>query len=81
MLDNTVMMDKMMVCQHNPQKKNQSKQGIEKGKSGRRKGGLHTSTKQMVLVFFSSKRLMYTNLVPKRATIHVTYTVGSWASS
>ncbi len=51
------------------------------GKSGHRKVGLHTSTKQMVLVFFSSKRLMYTNLASKGATIHVTYTVGFWARS
>ena len=64
-LDNVVTMDKSAVSLHTPEMKRQSMQWLPKGQSGPIKAKVHTTrTKQMVLCFFNSKGLIYTNNVP-----------------
>jgi hypothetical protein len=65
MLDRIVTMDESAVSFHIPQTKQQSKQWLEKRTPGLIKGKVQASRmKQMVLVFFDSKGLIYTNYVP-----------------
>jgi hypothetical protein len=62
MLDNIV----TMISHHTPETKKQSKQWIKKGQPGPLKARVHASqTKQMILAFFDSKGLIYTNIVPR----------------
>jgi [histone H3]-lysine36 N-dimethyltransferase SETMAR len=74
MLDNIVTMDETMVSYHTPETKKQSKQWIKKGQPGPIKARVHASrTKQMLLVFFDSKGLIYTHIVPRGAAINAKY--------
>ena len=76
MLDNIVTMDELAVSFHTPETKQQSKQWIKKGMPGPLKAKVHaTRTKQMVLAFFDSKGLIYTNYVPRGTTINAIYIV------
>jgi hypothetical protein len=76
MLDCIVMMDETMVSYHTPETKKQSKQWIPKGQPGPLKARVHASrTKQMVVAFFDSRGLIYTHIVPRGASINVTYTI------
>jgi hypothetical protein len=66
MLDQIITMDGSTVSFHTPQIRQQSKQWLVKGKPGPIKAKVHASrTKQMVLSFFDSKGLIYTNYVPR----------------
>lgn len=76
MLDNIVTMDETMVSFHTPETKRQSKQWTKKGSPGPLKAKVHaTRTKKMVLAFFDSKGLVYTNIVPKGQTVNSDYIV------
>jgi hypothetical protein len=69
MLDRIVTMDESAVSFHRPETKQQSKQWLVKGLPGPIKAKVHASrSKQMVLAFFNSKGLIYTNYVPKGST-------------
>jgi hypothetical protein len=62
MLDNIVTMDESAVSFHTPETKQQFKQWLKEGEPGPIKAKVHaTRAKQMVLVFFDSKGLIYTN--------------------
>jgi len=75
-LDNIVTMDESAVSFHTPQTKQQSKQWLKKGTPGPIKAKVHASrTKQMVLAFFDSKGLIYTNYVPRGQTVNATYII------
>jgi acyl-CoA thioesterase len=64
-LYNIVTMDKSVVSLHTPETKQQSRQWLPKGQPGPAKAKVHaTRTKQMVLAFFDSMGLIYTNYVP-----------------
>jgi hypothetical protein len=76
MLDRIVTLDKSAVLFHTPQTKQQSKQWHVKGQSGLTKAKVHVSRmKQMVLAFFDSKGLIYTNYVPRGTTVNTKYSV------
>ncbi len=76
MLDRIVTMDVSAVSFHTPQTKQQSKQWLVKGAPGPIKAKVHASrSKQMVLAFFDSKGLIYTNYVPKGSTVTASYIV------
>jgi hypothetical protein len=65
-LDNIVTMDESAVLFHTPETKKQTKQWVKKGQPGPIKARVHaTRTKQMVLVFFDAKGVIYTNYVPE----------------
>jgi hypothetical protein len=73
-LNNIVTMDESAVYFHTPETKRQSKQWVKKGQPGPLKVKVHASRlKQMVLVFFEAKGLIYTNFVPKGETVNATY--------
>jgi hypothetical protein len=56
--------------------KKQFKQWIKKGQLGPNKERVHASqTEQMLLVFFDSKGLIYTHIVPRGTSINATYTL------
>jgi histone-lysine N-methyltransferase SETMAR len=75
-LENIVTMDESAVSFHTPKTKVQSKQWLKKGEPGPIKAKVHaTRTKQMVLAFFNAKGLIYTNYVPKGATVNANYIV------
>jgi hypothetical protein len=72
MLDNFVTMDKTMMCNHTPETKKQSMHC----QPGPVLAKVHYSrTKLMLLVFFESKGLMYSNIVPKGSAVNRTYIV------
>jgi histone-lysine N-methyltransferase SETMAR len=76
MLDRIVTMDESAVSFHTPQTKQQSKQWLVKGAPGPIKAKVQASrSKQMVLAFFDSKGLIYTNYVPKGSTVTASYIV------
>jgi hypothetical protein len=76
MLDCIVTMDETMVSYHTPETKKQSKQWVEKGQPGPIKARVHASrTKQMLLAFFDSKGLIYTNIVPRGTMVNANYIV------
>ena len=78
MLDNIVTMDESAVSFHTPETKQQSKQWLKKGTPGPIKAKVSaTRTKQMVLAFFDSKGLIYTNYVPRGTTVNAKYIVGA----
>ncbi len=67
-------MDELAVSFHTPESKQQSKQWLVKGSPGPIKAKVHaTRKKQMVLAFFNSKGLLYTNFVPRG--INFTYII------
>jgi histone-lysine N-methyltransferase SETMAR len=73
-LDNIVTMDESAVSFHTPETKKQSKQWVKKGQPGPIKARVHaTRTKQMVLVFFDAKGVIYTNYVPRGKTVNASY--------
>jgi [histone H3]-lysine36 N-dimethyltransferase SETMAR len=73
-LDNVVTMDESAVSFHTPETKRQSMQWLPKGQPGPIKAKVHaTRTKQMVLCFFDSKGLIYTNYVPRGTTVNANY--------
>ena len=81
MLDRIVTMDKTLVSYHTPLTKKQSKQWILKGQPGPIKAKVQASrTKQMVLAFFDSKGLIYSNIVPRGVTVNAAYIVKALAS-
>jgi histone-lysine N-methyltransferase SETMAR len=76
MLDQIVTMDESAVSFHTTQTKQQSKQWLVKGEPGPIKAKVHASrSKQMVLVFFDLKGLIYMNYVPKGTTVNANYIV------
>jgi hypothetical protein len=76
LLDNIVAMDESVVSFHTPETKQQSMQWLPKGQPGPVKAKVHaTRTKQMVLAFFDSKGLIYTNYVPRGTTVNANYIV------
>ena len=81
MLDQIVTMDETLVSYHTPLTKKQSKQWIPKGQPGPIKAKVQASrTKQMVLAFFDSKGLIYSNIVPRGVTVNAAYIVKALAS-
>ncbi len=69
-------MDETLVSYHTPETKNQSKQWVQKGKPGPLKAKMQESrTKQMVLVFFDAKGVIYSNIVPKGTKVNADYIV------
>ena len=81
MLDRIVTMDETMVSYHTPETKRQSKQWIAKGKPGPIKARFHASqTKQMVLAFFDTKGLIYSNIVPRGSTVNAAYIMKALAT-
>jgi histone-lysine N-methyltransferase SETMAR len=73
-LDNIVTMDESAVSFQTPETKRQSRQWVKKGQPGPIKARVHASrTKQMVLVFFDAKGVIYTNYAPKGETINASY--------
>jgi histone-lysine N-methyltransferase SETMAR len=76
LLDNIVTMDELAVSFHTPETKQQSMQWLPKGDPGPVKAKVHvTRTKQMVLAFFDSKGLIYTNYMPRGTTVNANYIV------
>jgi histone-lysine N-methyltransferase SETMAR len=75
-LDNIVTMDESAVSFHTPETKQQSMQWLPKGQPGPVKAKVHaTRTRQMVLLFFYSKGLIYTNYVPRGTTVNANYII------
>jgi histone-lysine N-methyltransferase SETMAR len=73
-LNNIVTMDESALSFHTPETKRQSKQWVKKGQPGPLKVKVHASrTKQMVLVFFDAKGVIYTNFKPKGEMVKATY--------
>jgi hypothetical protein len=64
--NNIVTMDEPAVSFYTPETKQQSKQWVKNSQPALLKAKVHASrTKQMILVFFDAKGVIYTNLVPK----------------
>ncbi len=79
-LNNIVTMDESAVSFHTPETKKQSMQWVKKGQPGPIKARVHTTrSKQMVLVFFDAKGVIYTNYVPKGETVNAEYIKKSMA--
>lgn len=77
-LDTIVTMDESAVCYHTPETKRQSKQWLKKGTPGPVKAKSAASrTKQMVLAFFDSKGVIYTNIVPRGETVNADYIISA----
>ncbi len=73
-LDHIVTMDESAVSFQTPETKQQSMQWLPKGQPGPVNAKVHaTRTKQMVLAFFDSKGLIYTNYVPRGTTMNANY--------
>ncbi len=61
---------------HTPERKLQSRQWLKKGNPGPMKAKVIAShTKQMVLAFFGDKGMIYTNHVPRGATVNSDYII------
>jgi hypothetical protein len=70
-LNNIATVDETAVSFHTPETKRQSKQWVKKGQPGPLKAKAHASrAKQMILVFFGAKGVIYTNFVPKRKSVN-----------
>jgi len=77
-LRNIITMDETAVSMHTPETKNQSKQWLKKGIPGPIKAKVHaTRTKQMVVAFFDSQGMVYTNYVPRGTTVNANFIVGA----
>jgi hypothetical protein len=75
-LDNIVTMDESAVSFHTPETKQQSMQWLPKGQPGPVKAKVHaTRTKPMVLAFFNSMGLVYTNYMPRGTSVNANYIV------
>jgi [histone H3]-lysine36 N-dimethyltransferase SETMAR len=75
-LNNIVTMDESAVSFHTPETKQQSKQWVKKGQPGPIKARVHaTRSKQMVLVFFDSQGVIYTDYVPKGDSVNSQYII------
>jgi hypothetical protein len=75
-LDRIITMDESSVSMHTPETKQQSKQWLKKGTPGSVKARVHASrAKTMVLVFFDSQGMVYTNYVPRGDTVNVEYII------
>jgi hypothetical protein len=82
LLDNIVTMDELAVSFHTPETKQQSMQWLPKGQPGPVKAKVHaTRTKQMVLAFFDSKGLIYSNYMPRVTRSMPTTSWRPWARS
>jgi Transposase (partial DDE domain) len=76
LLNNIVTMDESAVSFHTPETKKQSRQWLKKGTPGPVTAKIHaTRSKQMILVFFDNKGIIYTNYVPRGTTVTATYIV------
>jgi hypothetical protein len=81
-LDNIVTMGKSAGSFHTPETKHQLMQWLSKGQPGLVKAKVHTTrTKQMVLAFFDSKGLIYTNCMPRGTTVKANTSWRPWARS
>jgi hypothetical protein len=61
---------------YRPETKQQSKQWLPKGQPGPIKAKVQASrTKQMVLAFFDSKGIIYTNYMPRGTMVNANYIV------
>ena len=77
-LDSIVTMDESAVSFHTPETKQQSKQWIKKGQPGPIKARVHASRqKQMLLAYFDSKGVIYTDYVPRGKTVNSQYIIES----
>ncbi len=75
-LDRIITMDKSSVSMHTPETKQQSKQWLKKGTPGPVKARVHASrTKTMVLAFFDSQGMGYTNYIPRGSTVNTKYII------
>jgi histone-lysine N-methyltransferase SETMAR len=75
-LDRIITMDESSVSMHTPETKQQSKQWLKKGTPGPVKARVHASrTKTMVLAFFDSQGMVYTNYVPRGSTVNAKYII------
>jgi hypothetical protein len=73
-LNNIVTMDASNVSFLTPETKRQAKQWVKKGQPGPLKAKVHASrTKQMVLVVFDAKAVIFTNFVPKGEIVNASY--------
>jgi hypothetical protein len=63
---------------HTPETKLQSRQWLKNGTPGPIKAKVVAShTKQMALAFFDDKGMLYTNQVPRGATMNADYIIGA----
>jgi histone-lysine N-methyltransferase SETMAR len=75
-LNKIITMDESAVSMHTPETKSQSKQWLKKGTPGPVKAKIHASrTKQMVMAFFDSQGMVYTNYVPRGKTVTADYVI------
>jgi hypothetical protein len=73
-LNNIVIMDESAISFRTPEMKRPLKQWLKKGQPGPLKAKVHASRmKQMVLIFFDAKGVIYTNFVPKGETVNASY--------
>jgi hypothetical protein len=69
-------MDESAFSFHTPETKQQVRQWLPKGQPGPVKAKVNaTRTKKMVLAFFDSKGLIYTNYLPRGTTVNANYSV------
>jgi histone-lysine N-methyltransferase SETMAR len=77
-LGKIITMDKSAVSMHTPETKLQSRQWLKKGTPGPIKAKVVVShTKQMLLAFFDDKGMVYTNHVPRGATMNADYIISA----
>ncbi len=75
-LGKIITIDESAVSMHTPTMKMQSKQWLKKGTPGPIKAKAAASrTKQMVLAFFNNEGVIYTNYVPRGATVNRDYII------
>ncbi len=73
-LNNIVIMDESATSFHTPETKRQSKQWVKKDQPGPLKAKVHAlRAKQMVLIFFDARGVIYTNFVTKGKTVNASY--------
>ena len=77
-LQHIITMDETAVSMHTPETKSQSKQWLKKGTPGPIKAKVHaTRTKQMVIAFFDSQGMVYSNYVPRGQTVNAAFILES----
>ncbi len=73
-----IRIDESAVSMHMPVTKSQSKQWLKIGTPSPVKTTVHASkTKQMVMAFFDSQGMVYTNYVPRGTTVNMEYVIGA----
>ena len=80
MLDQNITMDKLAASMHSAYSRNKAAvQAVaKKGTPGPVKAKVHaTRTKTMMLVFFNSQRMVYTNYVPKGDSVNGNFISGA----